>query len=100
MNQNDNIRIMRYFDRFAPYEELKELYEKCLPPIRRFENQMMEQDVELTQFRSIIVELDTKLTAKCDRNLFQNFQNKILAEYGTKAEQKAYENTVSADMDI
>ena len=38
MNQNDNIRIMRYFDRFAPYEELKDLYEKCLPPIRRFEN--------------------------------------------------------------
>ena len=41
MDQNDKVYILTYFERFATYEDLKELYDKTLPAIKRFESQLM-----------------------------------------------------------
>lgn len=36
LTQEDYMRLNKKFERFAPYEDLKELYGKVLPPIASF----------------------------------------------------------------
>ena len=37
LDKNDASRIWKYFERFARYDDLKDLYNKCIPSIAKVE---------------------------------------------------------------
>lgn len=45
----DAQRLWRHFQRFAEYEDLRDLYKKTLPEIQKFEQRLIEFDERLLQ---------------------------------------------------
>jgi hypothetical protein len=37
MDKSDGVKIWKYFQRFAEYSDLKDLYNKCIPEMAKFE---------------------------------------------------------------
>ena len=42
LTAGDGKRIWRHFQRFSEYEDLKQLYMKCIPEIARFEQRLLD----------------------------------------------------------
>ena len=42
LDKNDATRIWKYFDRFALYSDLKDLFAKCLPSLAKFEQKIAD----------------------------------------------------------
>ena len=42
LSGNDGKRIWRHFQRFAEYNDLKDLYNKCIPELVRFEQKIID----------------------------------------------------------
>ena len=58
MDKNDATRIWTYFQRFAEYDDLKELYQKCIPELAKFEQKMMDYTTENEKQKLIITRFD------------------------------------------
>ena len=55
---DDYERLNDKFERFAPYEDLKDLYSKCLPPIKYMSDKVDIFDQDNRELKSIVAELD------------------------------------------
>lgn len=53
--------------RFAEYQDLKELYNRVMPEIVKFEDKIIQFNLELDQNRAIIRQFDENLTKKSDK---------------------------------
>ena len=42
LDRQDGTRLWRHFQRFAEYEDLKDLYKKCIPQLAKFEQRIMD----------------------------------------------------------
>jgi hypothetical protein len=42
LDQDDGKKIWEHFQRFAEYSDLKDLYKKCIPPLAKFEQKIID----------------------------------------------------------
>lgn len=54
-------RIWRYFTRFAEYDDLKDLYNRCIPQISKFEERLIDNAKEQDRLEEIIRRFDEML---------------------------------------
>ena len=58
LDKNDATAIWKYFQRFAEYDDLKELYGKCIPELAKFEQKMIDYTTENEKQKIIIKRFD------------------------------------------
>lgn len=71
---DDGKRIWRHFQRFAEYNDLKELYQKCIPPLVGFDQKIIDLADQIEKFNHIILKFDSVLTNKVERSQFNQFK--------------------------
>ena len=50
LSSSDGQRIWRHFQRFAEYEDLRDLYSKCIPQLVKFEQKVLDVTEEVENF--------------------------------------------------
>lgn len=90
LSKADGSRIWRHFQRFSEYEDLKELYSKCIPELARFEQRIIDFQLELDKNKLIICRFDETLTTKADKISIENLYNHCSERYSSKVEQSEF----------
>ena len=54
VDQADAKKIWKHFDRFSLYDDLKLLYSKVIPEIAKFENKMVEHNLNIDKQNIIL----------------------------------------------
>ena len=87
---DDYERLNNKFERFAPYEDLKDLYQRCLPPIKSMQEKVDGFDIDNQKLKSIVAELDQQLSLKANKISVEN--NRLEAEslFALRSEQKKF----------
>lgn len=60
-------QIWNNFGRYALYEDLKELYQKTVPEIKRFEERLVNFSVDMTKADSIMRRFDEVMLEKASK---------------------------------
>ena len=68
LNKNDATRIWKHFQRFAEYNDLKELYSKCLPELAKFEQKIANFQLEYDKNQLVIGRFDEVVATKSSKN--------------------------------
>ena len=63
----DGQRIWKQFQRFAEYEDLKDLYKKVMPELSKFEDKIEGFNFSLEQLNNIIRRFDENMSQKVDK---------------------------------
>ena len=74
MTIQDAQRLWRQFSRFAEYEDLKELYQRCIPEIGKFEHRILEFSREVEKFNFIIRKFDEDMMLKAEKISIKDLQ--------------------------
>lgn len=74
-------KIWDAFKRVALYKDLKELYNKCLPPINTFEDRLSMFHTELEQMKSIMTRFDELILTKSDKAQLKKAKERFAKEY-------------------
>lgn len=61
------MRIYRQLQRFAEYEDLKDLYNRVIPEIAKFEVKIIDFESFINDSKLIIRQFDEVMTNKCDK---------------------------------
>ena len=67
MDKNDAAGIWRNFTRFAMYDDLKDLYNKCLPELAKFEIKMGQYETDAKKQELMIARFDEVLATKSNK---------------------------------
>ena len=85
LDVSDGQRIWRHFQRFAEYSDLKDLYQKCIPVLARFEQQILEYQNDNDQKAFIIRRFDEALSQKADKVQIDMLYKYVDREFATSA---------------
>ena len=75
MSTEDGKRLWRAHQRFAEYEDLRDLYKRCLPEIQNFEKKILDHETDLQQFQSIIANFDKVIAQKAEKTSIRKIYN-------------------------
>lgn len=67
MSLKDGQRLWRQYQRFAEYEDLRELYQRCIPEISKFEIKIIDFQAEIERFKLMIRNFDENMIHKADK---------------------------------
>lgn len=67
MNKSDATSIWNYFQRFAEYNDLKDLYNKVIPELAKFEQKMANYEKEAKVQQLIIARFDENISQKSSK---------------------------------
>jgi predicted nucleic acid-binding Zn-ribbon protein len=68
LTREEGSRLWGNFSRFAVYDDLKELYQRCLPPISNFEETLKDYSDEIAKIKIMVRSFDETLSAKSNKN--------------------------------
>ena len=68
MSREEGSRIWGNFSRFAVYDDLKELYSRCLPAISGFEDKLQEFETEQSKINLVVRRFDEVISMKASKN--------------------------------
>ena len=74
MGLNDGKKIWDHLQRFAEYSDLKDLYQKCIPQLAKFEQKMIDYTNDYNRIEGVIGEFDKQLLTKTSKISFEEFQ--------------------------
>ena len=99
----DGKRFWRQLQRFAEYEDMKDLYSKVIPEIAKFEQKIMDFEVNVQKNDLIIRQFDETIAHKSDKILLEKLKMDSKKMYASKEEQNDFilklEDTMSANQD-
>ena len=76
--EKDDLReIWEYFERFALYDDLKDLNHKVMPEIFKFEKRLMQHDAERETLNEVIRKLDASLSTKSNKQTIREIYDYI-----------------------
>ena len=67
MDNSEGTKIWTHFDRFALYEDLKDLQRLCIPPMAKFEQKIIDFTRAMDQSAEIIRRFDEALAQKSSK---------------------------------
>ena len=74
-------KIWDYFQRFAEYSDLKELYAKCIPPLAKFEQKLIDYQNDYIRIENIITDFDKHMLQKANKVQFEEFQAQVMETF-------------------
>ena len=87
MDKNDAKTIWTHMQRFAYYDDLKDLNDKFLPELAKFESTIIGFKADNEKQCLMMRDFDETLAQKGSKNQIQIIQNKIEEDCATKKEQ-------------
>ena len=66
-------KIWDQFQRFAEYSDLKDLYQKCIPQLAKFEQKMINYENDFKRIEDIVCDFDKHLLTKANKIQFDDF---------------------------
>lgn len=60
--------IWKHFQRFAEYNDLKDLYNKCVPELAKFEERVLDFQTELDKHQLVIRRFDETVATKASKH--------------------------------
>ena len=99
MSSKEGLKLWSNFKKYAQYDELKDLYKKCLPAISGFEDKLKIFMVELNKFELMIRRIDEVMCSKADKTKLKEFINEVTSTYITKDDSKDQSDRVNSDLD-
>jgi hypothetical protein len=73
VTRDEGSRIWGNFSRFALYDDLKELYNRCMPAISGFQDELSDSVTEMTKLKTIIRRFDENLSDKVNKHMMLEF---------------------------
>jgi hypothetical protein len=67
LDQTDGKKIWEHFQRFAEYSDLKDLYNKCIPPLAKFEQKLIDYESEYVKITQVVARFDENLFKKASK---------------------------------
>ena len=83
-------KIWDYFQRFAEYSDLKDLYGKCIPELAKFEQKMINQQNEFQRMEEVIARFDQHLTTKASKMNVSELRDFVDANFVKNDDQKDF----------
>lgn len=77
------MKIWANFKKYAQYEELKDLYRRCLPAISGFEDKLKEYWTEMQKTQLMMRRFDEILCEKAEKTVVREFINEARRTYIT-----------------
>ena len=62
-------KIWEHFQRFAEYQDLKDLYRKCIPELAKFETKIINCETEINKMHLIMRKFDETLALKASKTV-------------------------------
>ena len=78
------------FQKYAVYDDLRDLYSKCLPAISSFEDKLIEYYNEQDKVNMMLRRFDEVICEKATRTEHRELQNLVELEFLTKKEHENY----------
>ena len=67
LSMEEGKKIWDHFQRFAEYQDLKDLYKKCIPQLAKFEQKMMDFKSNYERMEDVVVEFDKHMLTKANK---------------------------------
>ena len=81
-SNEETLRVWKKFDDYAEYRDLKDLYGKVMPQLRKFEDALVSQTSENMKVQAIVGRFDEVLSEKASkqivREVIEKFDNYLL----------------------
>lgn len=90
MSVEEGQKIWANFAKFAIYDDLRDLYHRCVPAISAFEDKLQDVRNELKQFEYVIKDFDGKICDKASKETVKKFTTYADNTYIQKAENEEF----------
>ena len=90
LTKKDGIRFWRQLQRFSEYEDLKDLYQKVIPEISKFEQRIIDFEDNMNRCNVIIRNFDENISTKCDKLLLEQLRSDIQTNYALIESQQKF----------
>jgi len=67
LSREEGSRLWGNFSRFAVYDDLKELYQRCLPAISKFEDQLQDFVTDSAKLKLVVRRFDEVISTKASK---------------------------------
>ena len=94
MENSEGVKLWKNFDHFAVYEDMKDLYQKTIPQISKFDDKLNSFKVELNQEKEIMRRFDEILCTKATRTAMESQFIEVYEVVATKTELKEWKEQV------
>ena len=98
MSQKEGMKIWANFKKYAQYEELKDLYRRCLPAISGFEDKLKEYWTEMQKTQLMMRRFDEILCEKAEKTVVREFINEARRTYITIEDNSEAQNAMNSQM--
>lgn len=90
INKDEGAKIWEHFQRFAEYDDLKDLYSKVLPPIAKFEQKLINYYHDNAKTELIVRRFDQVIAEKASKNQVEHIYDHIKQECALKGGQDSF----------
>ena len=98
LDHNDGKKIWNHFQRFAEYSDLKDLYNKCIPKLVKYEQVMEDFEANYTKLHDVIKRFDICLTQKASKIQLDELETRWLEEFVRHEDQTKFTDKVEQTM--
>lgn len=84
VSNQDAQRIWRHMLRFAEFEDLKDLYQRVIPEISRFEGKIIDFNQQTEKLNEIVRQFDENLMSKSDKMYIMQLQTENERRFASK----------------
>lgn len=99
MSSKEGQKLWVNFRKYAQYDELKELYRKCMPAISGFEDKLKENNDHNVKLDNMMLRMDTVLCKKADKTQVTEFRDHADRNFETKDEAGVIQEIVTSKVD-
>ena len=98
MDNTEGTKIWKHFDRFALYDDLKDLRHECIPQLAKFEQRIIEFTLAQDQSQHIIRRFDETIAQKSSKQAVHDVYTFLEKKYASKADFTKLQRSIDAQM--
>ena len=87
---------MKVFRKYTTYEDLRDLYQKCVPVIAVQESKLQEMRNEVARQTEILMRFDELLSIKTDKSAFESLKRQFSTEYVMNTQIEGFKFEIAA----
>jgi hypothetical protein len=81
MDKDELKGITDTFKKFASYDDMRDLYNRCIPEISRFEDKLQQTKNEIAQFTNVILKFDESMLEKCSKKQHELLKKDVYTSF-------------------
>ena len=76
-SNEETVKVWKNFQNYAEYNDLKDLYQKVIPQVSRFEDTLMDLEREMRKTQEIIRRFDEIVSEKSSKHDFRELEIRL-----------------------